>query len=233
MTTQTPADETAALDTGGEHRRLKRVLDPSDRTAEVLFGLIMVLTFTGSLSITEAGRADIRDMLIGALGCNLAWGVIDGVLYLMGALAERSRNLTVFRAVRHASSPARAHKAIGDALPPVVAAALDADDFERVRQRVHALPPPPDRAHLTSSDWMGALGVFLLVFLSTFPVALPFMFMQDAPTALRASNAVAVAMLFVAGAGYGRSIGRSPWIVGTAMVVLGAVLVAMTIALGG
>ena len=34
----------------------KRVLDPIDRVSEVLFGLIMVLTFTGSLSIAEAGR---------------------------------------------------------------------------------------------------------------------------------------------------------------------------------
>src|SRR5215470_13510245 len=71
----------------------RRVLDPAERIAEMLFGLIMVLTFTGSLSIAEAGRDDIRAMLIGALGCNLAWGIIDGVLYLMGCLADRGRNL--------------------------------------------------------------------------------------------------------------------------------------------
>ena len=53
----------------------QRVLDPADRVSEVVFGLIMVLTFTGSLSMAEAGRDDIRTMLIGALGCNLAWGV--------------------------------------------------------------------------------------------------------------------------------------------------------------
>src|SRR4029453_13940157 len=70
--------------------RRKRVLGPVGRVSEVLFGLIMVLTFTGSLSIAEAGRDDIRAMLIGALGCNLAWGLIDGVLYLMGSLADRA-----------------------------------------------------------------------------------------------------------------------------------------------
>jgi hypothetical protein len=32
----------------------------------------MVLTFTGSLSVAEAGREDVRTMLIGALGCNIA-----------------------------------------------------------------------------------------------------------------------------------------------------------------
>ena len=71
----------------------KRVLDPIDRVSEVLFGLIMVLTFTGSLSVAEAGRDDVRAMLIGALGCNLAWGIIDGILYLMGCLAEKGQGL--------------------------------------------------------------------------------------------------------------------------------------------
>ena len=65
----------------------------------------MVLTFTGSLSIAEAGRDDVRTMLIGALGCNLAWGIIDGVLYLMGCMAEKGRGLLTFRAVRKAADP--------------------------------------------------------------------------------------------------------------------------------
>ena len=63
------------------HETRTRVVDPPQRVAEVLFGLIMVLTFTCSLSIAEAGRDDVRTMLIGALGCNLAWGIIDGVFY--------------------------------------------------------------------------------------------------------------------------------------------------------
>ena len=50
----------------------KRVLEPHERIAEGLFGLIMVLTFTGSLSVAEGGREDISTMLIGAVGCNIA-----------------------------------------------------------------------------------------------------------------------------------------------------------------
>src|SRR6476620_9947002 len=91
---------------GQERVSRRRVLEPDERVAEVLFGLIMVLTFTGSLSIAEAGRDDVRAMLIGALGCNIAWGIIDGVLYLMGCLAERGQNLSVYRALRATSDPA-------------------------------------------------------------------------------------------------------------------------------
>ncbi len=50
----------------------KRALEPIERISEGLFGLIMVLTFTGSLSIATAGRDDVRAMQLGALGCNLA-----------------------------------------------------------------------------------------------------------------------------------------------------------------
>ena len=214
-------------------KRRRRVLEPSERTAEVLFGLIMVLTFTGSLSVAEAGRDDIRAMLVGAVGCNLAWGIIDGVLYLMGSLAESSRNLIVYRAVRRARDTAEAHDLIAAALPPAIASAFQPADFERVRQRLRAAPVHPARGRLTASDWQGALGVCLLVFLSTFPVALPFVIMQHASTAMRVSNAIAVAMLFMVGAAYGRAVGQSPAAVGIAMVMLGAVLVALTIALGG
>jgi hypothetical protein len=210
-----------------------RVLAPAERIAEVLFGLIMVLTFTGSLGIAEAGREDIRAMLIGALGCNIAWGIIDAVLYLMGSLAERGRNVATFRAVRRATTPGEAQRLIADALPPAVASVLEPEELERLRQRLQRLPEPPTSASLSASDWRGAFGVFLLVFLSTFPVALPFMVMQNASAALRVSNGVAIVMLFAAGFAYARVVGRSPWVVGISMVALGSALVALTIALGG
>src|SRR5882672_5753938 len=108
----------------------KRVLEPHDRISEVLFGLIMVLTFTGSLSVAEAGREDVRTMLIGALGCNIAWGVIDGVLYLMGCLADKGRNLRTFRAVRAASEPQKAQRLISGALPPLIASVLEPAELE-------------------------------------------------------------------------------------------------------
>ena len=211
----------------------RHVLEPNDRIAEVLFGLIMVLTFTGSLSVAEAGRDDVRTMLIGALGCNFAWGIIDGILYLMGCLAEKGHSLMTYRAVRAASDPKKAQRLIAGALPSVIASVMKPVELEAIQLRLQKLPEPPPRARWSGSDWRGALGVFLLVFLSTFPVTVPFIFMQNAMTAVRVSNAIAIAMLFFAGVAYGRCVGRSPWAVGLSMVVLGGVLVAITMALGG
>src|SRR6187455_371688 len=133
----------------------KRVLDPIDRVSEVLFGLIMVLTFTGSLSVAEAGRDDVRTMLIGALGCNLAWGVIDAILFLMGCLAEKGHSLMTYAAVRKAADPRDAQRLIAAALPPVVASILEPAELEVMRQRLMQLPGPPARARLGKDDWLG------------------------------------------------------------------------------
>ena len=210
-----------------------RVLEPIDRVSEVLFGLIMVLTFTGSLSVAEAGREDVRAMLVGALGCNLAWGLIDAILYLMACLAERGRNLSTFRAVRRASMAADGHRVIAGALPPLVASLLDPAELEELRARLLKLPEPSGANRLEKRDYLGALGVFLIVFLSTLPVAIPFMVMDDARVAMRFSNAIAIVLLFLTGYAFGHVTERSPFWAGCGIVVLGLLLVGLTIALGG
>jgi VIT1/CCC1 family predicted Fe2+/Mn2+ transporter len=211
----------------------KRVLDPDERIAEILFGLIMVLTFTGALSVAEADQAEVQLMLVGALGCNLAWGMIDGLFYLLGSFAEKGHGLKLYRAVRQAKDPKEAESLIAGALPSVVASIMKPAEFESIHQRVKQLPEAPDRAHLSKEDWLGALGVFLLVFLSTFPVVIPFLFMENIGKALRLSNIIAVLMLFTLGYVYGNYVGRRPWLTGLFMLILGSIVVAITIALGG
>jgi VIT1/CCC1 family predicted Fe2+/Mn2+ transporter len=216
-----------------ENKSSKRVLEPIERISEVLFGLIMALTFTGSLSVAEAGRTEIRTMLIGALGCNLAWGIIDGIMYLMACLSEQAQRLRTLRAVRKAATPEEAHRVIAAALPPAVAPVLQPEELERMRLHVTQLPEPPPSPRLRSRDWRGAFGVFLLVFLSTLPVVLPFVFMHEAGRAIRVSNGIAIVLLFLTGYAFGRCAGLRPWVMGISMVVLGCLLVAITIALGG
>ena len=116
----------------------KRLLDPSERLSEILFGLIMVLTFTCSFSAAHAGRSDVREMLLAALGCNLAWGIIDAVFYLMGCFSELGHNLITFRAVRKAADPSEGQRIIGDAIPPVLVSVLPAGELELMRQKLIA-----------------------------------------------------------------------------------------------
>lgn len=211
----------------------RRLLDPVDRVSEILFGLIMALTFTCTLSVAEAEWVDVRTMLIGALGCNLAWGLVDATIFLLMNLIERARGAKLIHAVRAAGDPAQAAQIILGEMQPVVAASLDAPSLERIRDRLLAMPLDTLRTGPRREDWLAALGVFLLVVSSTFPVAIPFMLIEAPGTALRVSNAVAIFMLYACGAILGSYAGRPRWVIGTIMAGLGSALVAITIALGG
>jgi len=210
-----------------------RVLDPLERFSEILFGVIMVLTFTVSLRVARADRAQVHEMLIGALGCNLAWGIIDGLMYVMSAVSERGHSIYILRTVHRATSEAEANQIISDALPPVVASVLPRPALDALRLKLNAMPEPPAHPRLTRDDWRGALGVFSLVFLSTFPIVLPFIILPEIKLAARVSDAIALGMLFFSGFSYGRYAGHSPWKWGLSMVLVGALMVGLTVKLGG
>jgi VIT1/CCC1 family predicted Fe2+/Mn2+ transporter len=214
-------------------RGSSRVLDPIERISEVLFGLFMVLTFTGTLSVVESGRDEVRSMLVAAIGCNIAWGFVDGVMYVLRNLVARGRKARLVRAVHGADRPEQAHRIIGDELGGM-AGALGPIELERVRQWIVAQPVPEvTLSSVTALDLRAAVAVFLLVFLSTFPVVLPFVFITDPGLAKRVSAAVAIAMLFLCGYGWGRYASVKPWRTGVAMVLLGLGIEAVVIALGG
>jgi VIT1/CCC1 family predicted Fe2+/Mn2+ transporter len=122
---------------------------------------------------------------------------------------------------------------IADAVPPVVASAMEPAEYETVRQRMLKMPEPPTRPRLGKNEWIGAVAVFLWVFITTFPVAVPFMVMNELGPAMRVSNAIAVSMLFVLGYAFAKVAEYRPLLTGVLMVVLGSAVVAATIALGG
>ena len=213
--------------------RNKGILDPVDRSAEIIFGLIMALTFTCSLSVATSGRSDVREMLVGALGCNLAWGLVDTVMYAITALVQRARRRTLVQAVQRMTDTARAGHLVRLALPEGVAEVMEDAGVDHLIARIRAMPPVQGVARLEMSDVREACLAGLLVLLATLPVAVPFMVIHEVGLALRTSNGVAVAMMFVSGASLARASGLRPWMLGGLMVVLGAVLVVITIALGG
>ena len=213
----------------GEAR--ERLLDPVQRISEILFGLIMAVTVVGSLSIAAAGREEVREALVAALGCNLAWGLVDAVMHLMGTVTERSRNRALAKRVMGADADA-ARRLIAQALPEHVALLAGPDELEGMRRRLLTLPGPGPL--LGRDDYLAAVGIFLLVVVSTFPVVMPFLLTTDAALAMRLSRAIAVGMLFLAGFALGRYAGHAhPLRTGIVMAALGAVLVLVVMALGG
>jgi hypothetical protein len=150
----------------------KRALEPVERTSEILFGLIIVLTFTCSFGFGHVDRGEVHAMLIGMIGCSLAWGIIDAALYLVGCLSDRGHKLLLLRQVRQTSDSDEARQIIADALPPLIASHLRWDEYGSLQRELSHLPEPLLRPGFTKADWQGALEVFLLVFGSILPMVI-------------------------------------------------------------
>jgi VIT1/CCC1 family predicted Fe2+/Mn2+ transporter len=214
----------------GEER--EGLLDPVDRISEVLFGLIMAVTIVGSLSIAAAGQSEVRTVMVAALGCNLAWGLVDAVMYLVRTATERTRNRALAARIVDADD-ATARRLIARALPDPVVAMTGPDEIEGMRRRLLALTPSGD-AVLGRRDFLEAVGIFLMVVIATFPVVAPFMLTADAVLAMRISQAVTLGMLYLTGYALGRYAGYAkPLHTGLLMAIFGAVLIAVVKALGG
>ena len=211
----------------------ERVLDPIERISELLFGLIMALTFTCTLGVATADNIKVHTMLVGALGCNLAWGIVDAGIYLLARINDRGRRISTLRAIRQAPDIEAAQSLIAEELSPLVASVFRAEQLELIRRKLRESPELPGRPRLTRRDWIGALGICLLCFLSTFPIVIPFIFMSDAKMALRVSNTVAIMMLFLCGCVFGYRSGLRPWAAGLSMVAFGSALVGVAIAIAG
>ncbi len=215
---------------------IARHLDLSDRLGEILFGLIMVLTFTlGAELVIHEGADAVREMLAAILGCNIAWGVIDGGMYILGVLFERGRNARLLHRVQRAGSEEQAlaliREEFDERLEPIVPAETLPRLYQEILRKLRGIPPL--RTGLRMEDVWAAIAVFWLVFLSTIPALVPFLVFDNRMVALRVSNGLLLAMLFGLGHRWGRETGQGPWKVGFSLLLVGIVLVGAAMALGG
>src|SRR6478672_8180489 len=112
-------------------RFVPRYLDPASRLGEILFGLIMVLTVTLTAGlVVDEGRKGVIELLAAAIGCNVAWGFIDSVMYLMSCVTVRSEKAKLVTAVQHAPDAGAALSLIRDGVEPELQSMLDPGDEE-------------------------------------------------------------------------------------------------------
>lgn len=206
-------------------------LDPIDRASEVVFGTLMAMSFSGTLSVATAGQQDVHMMMLGALGCNLAWGLTDGVMFLVAAVTEERRKASLLVRLHNARDNAEADRLIADELPLRLQTHANPAVYEAIRNSLMNTPEPVNV--MTFRRIRDAIQVFLLVVLSTFPIVLPFMFVEEPMHALRLSNLMGLLTLFVSGYLLGSYAGGKPLRFAFGMSLIGAVMIGIIIALGG
>jgi hypothetical protein len=215
---------------------VERNLSPDERLAEVLFGLIMTLTFTLGAGVVVHDEPDAaRSLLAAALGCNIAWGIIDGALLILGRIFDRSRPARLAHALRRDESgpdplaPIAAE--LEDLLEPLTEPETRAALYRAIAERLRHERPAPLR--ISRHDWLAAGAAFWLVFFASLPAVLPFLLVSEAWLALRISNLLLLGLLFFIGYRWARHTAIDPWRAASALTLAGVGLVAVAIALGG
>jgi len=217
-------------------RFVPRYLDPATRLGEILFGLIMVLTVTLTAGLmVDEGRKGVIELLVAAIGCNVAWGFIDAVMYLLSCITVRSEKVKLVVAVQRAPDAGAALALIEDGVEPELQSMLEPGDEEAFSRsmlphisRARAIKPA-----LTRDDFYGALACFVLVSVSCLPAAIPFLIFSSPHFALRISNFLLLTLLFLVGRKWAEYVGLSQLLSGSIMVLIGLALVGVAILLGG
>ncbi len=167
------------MNTAPRSSLMHRYLDPASSLGEIMFGLIMTLTFTlgAGIIIEEEGREGAHELLIALVGCNIAWGVIDAAMYIVNELFTRGKRRRIGEAVRSAPDERSGLEVVAKELDPLledVAATRSAARCMRVSQP-RCVPRPQEPNRITKADFMGAFWSFWLVVISSAPAAIPFL----------------------------------------------------------
>ena len=216
--------------------RLHRHLDPATTMGELIFGMIMVMTFTLGARLLGADEpTDGRELMIAALGCNVAWGIIDAFLYLLGALHERRRLASIQATLRRTQADATALALVREELEEGLAGLAARESRESIYATVAAgaRNSADARVGLMAGDGRAAFLVFVLVVLTAVPAAIPFLLLEDSYIALRVSNGIMTALLFLVGYLWGKHVGARPLFSGLLVMSIGVALVLVAIPLGG
>ena len=223
---------------------LSRLLDPIDRLSETIFSILILLTFTLAFRIIKLGsdptqaipNTYINELLIGAAGATLAWGIIDGIMYALMSMFERGERHRLLRQLKDASTEEEGIQVVADELDHILEPITGEQQRRLLYQDVleHLRDGQAQPVRLTREDIAGGFGSVLVAVIAVLPSFVPFLLFYNNPAfAIRASNVVSFFVLFVSGYQWGKYTGSNPWGTGLLLASIAAVMVLIAIPLGG
>jgi hypothetical protein len=219
------------------------MLDPIDRLTEAIYAVLIVMTFTMAYRAIDASQFNeqtvsqaVTSLAIAAFGCAVAWGIIDGAMYILLSMLERGENNRLLKRVKAAPTEGAGVDVIADHLDSTLETVMTEEERRQIYQQAYQRMRDNETKQVgfKREEFFGAIGVMLIAILVTFPVVLPLLlFRTDANMALRASNLMAIFMLFLFGYQWGKYAGGKPVRVGLLLAGLGVAMVLIAIPLGG
>lgn len=214
-------------------------LSEGDRLAEIMCGVIMVLVMIGYLRLSF-GNGDLveikKTLILVPLGCNAAWGIIDGMMYVLINLIKRGKIYRLSQSVKSKTDYDNIHNSIEEDLSSTVDDYLKEEDKEKLSDEILKRVDTTNIEKpewITKKDLIVILLTFLLVVSTAIPLIIPFLIISDLLWAIRVSFIIGLGMLFFIGYTWGKYASRNKIRSGIAMMIIGSIVVGITMVLGG
>lgn len=221
---------------------LTRYLDAEDILLEIIFGLLIVMTFTMAfravntyLAPEDVVQNQVRHMLIAAIGCTIAWGIIDAVITIMTNVADRARSARIIGKITDSMDESSAIDIVAavldDEIRPVTSQGVRAELYADIVANARTITLHPQGVR--REDVYSAIVVMLAAMTATLPALIPYLFVDNPAWAIRLSNLIAVGMLFGVGYTWAKAMGAKPFKIGLLVAIVGVVIILVAIPLGG
>jgi VIT1/CCC1 family predicted Fe2+/Mn2+ transporter len=205
--------------------------------AEVIYGVIIAITFTSALrGYPDMFEIVVQKVIFAALFCCIAWGIADGLFYIWERnyiIKQENRIIEFSQSVQQKES---ARSLIGEQLDDTILRNISKDDrFKLYDKLSQFLSGVNSRKKMSFREAVTiVLGTFLLSTGAGLIVVTPFFVIENVELALQISNLAGILLLF--GVGYFRALDSnviSRVIFGVGSSLIGIVIAGITIVLGG
>lgn len=244
MTARRPTQVRLQASTAPAGNILVQFLDPIDVLAEVIFSVLIILTFTLWFGVIKLGATPdklitveyMNEFIVAVVAATLAWGIIDGIMLALLSVFARGERHRFLADLQTAADDEEAIDLIAGefdfSLEPITGEQQRQDLYADMLEHLRDSKPRP--VGFQSEDLLGAVASVAVTVLAIVPSLVPLVLLRDQGIlAVRISNIVSFIVLFIAGYLWGRYTRASPWKTGLLLLGAGVIMMVIAIPLGG
>lgn len=205
--------------------------------AEVMYGIIITMTFTSILrDIPIAPDVVVDKIILAALACCIAWGIADGLFYLWERQYITRRENRIMDLSHAETTQESALPLVEEELDDTILRTIPAPERQLLYGKlIRFLATVQTRGRILPGEAATiVIGTFMLSGGTSLIVVTPFFLVENIWQALVVSNVIGILLLFFVG--YFRANDRSfasRVVLGFGSSFIGIIIAGITVALGG
>lgn len=201
-----------------------------DRLCEIFYGVAMVTVVSGIVNVEASGYENIGfTLLFVSLGVNITWGIIDGATSVYGSLVDEAEEDRLVQSLRTDGNRRVEREQATQILQGTILRSLSEEEQSKVVDMLQEGSPQEVREYSASAeDLKMFLAIFLMDFITVFPVIIPFYVLDDPRSALFWSHFIAILLFVVIGMAWAKYLNKKVARAGLALGLLAIGTIGLT-----